>query len=242
MRQLSRTKLYIIIGLLLFVGVAIFQYAKSSTASEASLLFNTMEEKVDNNLRFYTVNPQETAQGGVIVFPDDHEDPNSYALMAKSLAAMGLEVRVARYPLGRSSFKTDYSKILSEDKQMSWVSIGVGKGANKACFLGDQSTKVKGLFLIGSCSSEVNLNDNDLQITMYQIESNPISEDQMQQIIKKLPADTKFKVVASKDQVFGQLMGSIEESQVSSRNQKNALSEEIYQILVAQPILTENGD
>ena len=134
MRQPSRTKFYIIIGLLLFVGVAIFQYAKSSTASEASLLFNTMEEKVDNNLRFYTVNPQETAQGGVIVFPDDHEDPNSYALMAKSLATMGLEVRVARYPLGRSSFKTDYSKILSEDKQMSWVSIGVGKGANKACF------------------------------------------------------------------------------------------------------------
>lgn len=232
-----------ILGLLLLMGAVVFCYPKSSPASaEASSLFKAMASKIDNKLKFYTVDAQGTTQGGVIIFPDDHEDPVSYAPMAKKISAMGFEVRVARYPLGRTSFKTDYEKILPEVRDIGWVSIGIGKGANKACFLGDQSTKVKGLILIGSCSSEVNLNDNDLQIIMYQEEPNLVGDERMEQIRKKLPADTEFKIIASKDQILGQLMASMEENYRANSSLKDILSQEIHDILITKPILSENGD
>ena len=242
MKKPRNAKLYMVLGLLLLVGVAIFCYPKSSSApTEASLLFKTMAPKVEKKLRFYTVEAQGIAEGGVVIFPDDLEDPVSYAPMAKKLSTMGFEVRVARYPLGRTSFKTDYKNILPEVRDMSWVSIGIGKGANKACFLGDQFSDVKGLILIGSCSSEVNLNDNDLQIIMYQEESNPVGEERMEQIKKRLPADTEFKMITSKDQILGQLMAPIEKSYMAN-SIEDILSQEIHDILIAKPILSENGD
>ena len=131
---------------------------------------------------------------------------------------------------------------MPEVRDIGWVSIGIGKGANKACFLGDQSTKVKGLILIDSCSSEVNLNDNDLQIIMYQEESNLVGDERMEQIRKKLPADTEFKITASKDQILGQLMASMEENYRANSSLKDILSQEIHDILITKPILSENGD
>lgn len=243
MKKPRNSKLYTVLGLLLLVGAAIFFYPKSSPApTEASLLFKTMAPKVEKQLRYYTIDAQGLAQGGVIIFPDDLEDSVSYAPMAEKLSAMGFQVRVVRYPLGRTIFKTDYKKILPEDSDTGWVSIGIGKGANKACFLGDQSPDVKGLILIGACSAEVNLNDNDLQIIMYQEKSNPMSEERMEKIRKKLPADTKFKMVGSKDQILGQLMTSMEESYLAKNSQTDSLIQEIYDILIAEPILSENGD
>lgn len=241
MKKRSNAKAYISLALLLVMGAVFLLYPKMQPAtSEAADLFRTMAGDVDNKSGYFTVKSEGPALGGVVIFPDDKEDPVSYAPMAKKLSDLGMDVRIVRYPMGRANFKTDPLKLLNDSRDLRWLSIGVGKGAEKACQLGDGSTEVAGLILIGSCSGETNLNDNDLQITMFQVDLEPMDEEMMQQIRNKLPADTRFIRVGSRDEILGNLMDSGQARVLPT--QSDLLSDEIHRILAAQPTLTERGD
>lgn len=241
MKKRSNAKAYISLALLLIMGAVFLLYPKIQPAtSEAAELFRTMAGDVDNKSGYFAVRAEGPALGGVVIFPDDKEDPVSYAPMAQKLSALGMDVRIVRYPMGRANFKTDPLKLLHESGDLRWVSIGIGKGAEKACQLGDGSPEVAGLILIGSCSGETNLNDNDLQIIMYQVELEPMDEALMQQIRNKLPADTRFIRVGSRDELLGNLMDSGQARVL--RAQSDLLSDEILRILAAKPVPAERGD
>ena len=195
-------------GFALLLAAAVFLLSPGTMPPSAQALnaFQTMAQDVRDQSTYYAVRPQGEVKGGVILYPDDREDPVSYAPLVQRLAAQGLEVRVVKYPMGKAAlFRVDPYRLLDEGRQLSWVALGVGSGTAKACSIADKSEYVAGLILIGGCSGEFNLNDNDLQINLYQFEGLEMTDELMATVQGRLPADTRYTVVGSREAIYGDL-------------------------------------
>lgn len=192
----------------LLLVAAAFLLSPGTTPPSAQQLnvFQTMAQDVREESTYYAVRPQGEVKGGVILYPDDREDPVSYAPLVQRLAYHGLEVRVIKYPMGQAAlFRVDPNRLLDEGRQLSWIALGLGSGTAKACSIADKSEYVAGLILVGGCSGAFNLNDNDLQITLYQFQGLEMTNELMAKVQGRLPADTRYAVVGSREDIYGDL-------------------------------------
>lgn len=208
-KQFMSKRITSFILLLLLAGVILLYPRTRPVSTQARDAYQTMAQHIRDNTVYYAVRPPGEVTGGVIIYPDDQEDPVSYAPLARTLSEEGLEVRVVKYPMGKASlFKADPVKLLGEATQLAWISVGLGSGATKACSIADKSEAVAGLILIGVCSSDVNLNDNDLMVTVYQLDNELLDDETLASMKKKLPADSRYLAAATRDEVLGGFLDS----------------------------------
>lgn len=239
MGKINRTRQNRIIALILLAaGIIFVLQRKSAFSRDVSEAFDGLFARITHKSEYFSVRPKGEVRGGVIFFPQDHKDPLEYLPMLRSLVQQGLEVRVATYPLRFSALSASGRKgILEDGSQLEWISLGLGSGAVKACSLADKSDKIAGLILVGSCSGEVNLNDNDLQITFFELSSHPIAEKLMDTIRHKLPADTLYLKASAEEEVVGAV--SLKRTDDLIRL-PNRLSDEIDRMLAARQVSPKN--
>ncbi len=238
MKQSNRP-LYRLIAMLLILITGFYMITKKAplTPAEQSA-YSEIKPGLVQKADYYSLRPDGEVSGGVIIFPDSMEDPASYAPMAKKLAEQGFEIRVVKYPLGFIQLSGAHRKILEDGNQLPWVSLGFGQGSDKACSLADKSTLVAGLILTGICASKVNLNDNDVQVKVYQLADQPYPVDQLPEIRKRLPADTEFITVETIGEMMAEIPG--EPSEMSITMQQQTLVSEIKEILMKKVVNLRN--
>lgn len=206
--KLSNSPIFKMATVLFFLVMGLLLYAAKDplTAVEQSA-YQAMKPALVQKGDYYSLRPDGDVTGGVIIFPDSKEDPASYAPMAQKLAEQGLEIRVVKYPLGIQALSGAERKILDDRTPLPWVSLGFGSGVEKACILADQSDQIAGLIMAGVCTSQVNLNDNDIQVTVYQLADKPYPADRLAEVRRRLPADTEFITVEDAAQISATLPG-----------------------------------
>lgn len=223
--------------LLLITGFYMFTQKAPLSPTEQSA-YASIRPLLVQKADYYSLRPDGEVSGGVIIFPNSNEDPASYAPMAKKLAEQGLEIRVVKYPFGFIKLSGADRKILEDGNQLSWVSLGFGSGVEKACSLADKSALVAGLMITGSCNSKVNLNDNDIQVTVYELENEPFAPDKLAEMRKRLPADTEFITVASKQEIMTEI--PTDQMRIQKASQSQILVSEIKRVLWNKVVNSRN--
>lgn len=204
------TKLYIIIGgLALLMGVLLF-LDREPLPQAARESYNRLADRITETDDYYEVNPEGIVRGGILIFPDSGEDPISYAPLAEQLVAEGLTTRLVKYPLKSAALsKTErLDKDITGD--LSWVTMGFGKGQGQACILADRVEKISGLIIIGDCKGSVNLKDNDIRVSFFELAEEPLDAEAIAAMMKRLPADTVFITASSLEEILGSNLGNPE--------------------------------
>lgn len=237
--KLSKRRIYQAAAVLLLLITGFYLFVKKEPVSQADrLVYQTVAPDLVQKSDYYSLRPDGEVTGGVIIFPDSKEDPASYAAMAKKLAQQGLEIRVVKYPLGLPQLSGAERTILEDGNQLPWVSLGFGQGGIKACSLADKSPQVAGLILTGNCDSQVNLNDNDLQVTVYQMADHPLALSETAQIQKRLPADTNFLIVSSQEEILEEIAGN--QPEIQRLTQSGSLVSEIRRLIANKTVKLKN--
>lgn len=229
------------LALILFmIGVFLWFHFRTPASSSARTVDRKMAGQVEQKWEFYTVASAAELKGGVMIYPDDHEDPLEYESLAQTLARHGFEVRVAKYPMGLARLsRSDRKDFFDSSSQTGWVAIGLGSGAEKACIAADRSERVAGLILIGGCSSQANLNDNDVKIVLYQLADRQSSENTIEEIKGKLPTDTVYLTAPNRESVLAELTTG-EDSLLADSDFD--LAEQIRHMLVSKITSSKNRD
>lgn len=208
MRAGNRT-LYKLIAMLLLLVTGFFVFNRKTRVTPAEqAVYRELAPVLTQQRDYYSFRPAGEIVGGVIIFPDQNEDPKSYAPMARILADQGLEIRVVKYPIGLIGLSNADRSALEDGSTLPWVSLGFGKGSEKACSLADKSARVAGLILVGSCDSRINLNDNDVQVTIYQLKDQLPNEKNIAELHGRMPADTQYITVDTKEEIMAEIPGN----------------------------------
>ena len=204
-------------GILLLLFTLMFLLRVEPVTAESKESFDRLADQTWNTRHYYEVRPEGEVRGGILIYPDSGEDPVNYATLAERLAGEGLKTRVMKYPLGKAVLSQTELKEMDDNGGSAWITIGFGDGGKKACVLADRSPDITGLIILGDCQADVNLNDNDIRVTFFELAGHSISEEQKAKIIKRLPADTVFRTAESKEEITGKITQEIQETAVMQR-------------------------
>lgn len=191
------------VAVVLGLVVLLLGYRKPLASIKPAKAYQENKNKIIETSHYYATKPEGKALGGVLIYPDDKEDPAVYCLLAQRLAQAGWEARVVKYPFGFAGLaKQDGSETLNGDHYDHWMVLGFGQGAKPAWAVADRASYVIGLISMGNVVSDVNLNDNDVRVQLVDFEQEAMSEDKLNQALNKLPRDASHLRMASKVQVL----------------------------------------
>lgn len=191
---------------LLTLSLAGLFQMKKPLSPAAERAFARIAKSSVQNREYFEVSPQGQVLAGVIIYPDVRENPSSYAPLAERLAKEGYRTRVVKYPLGQPALsRADKKQFLHDGGGIPWVALGFGEGLDLACTLADRSEEVRGLILMGACSNETNLTDNDIRVTLYQLAQDPIATAVLEAMKKRLPADLALVTAPSQAQILEEI-------------------------------------
>lgn len=218
-------------GLALIIGSMLL--SMEPLTGEARASYGRLTELTRETPEYYEVIPEGPLRGGLVIYPDGGEDPRKYAPLAEQLAEEGLATRLVKYPLGRAALSKAEHRALDSPLEIPWIALGFGKGREKSCILADRSDSISGLILIGDCQIGVNLTDNDIRVSFFELADDPVAPDALAGIMKRLPADTVFREAPSMQEILGRIPGEAALSAMRNRqgDDESSLMVEINRIL-----------
>lgn len=226
--------LYIIIGgIVLLTGALLMLFRMEPLTDAARESYSRMAGLTRETAEYHEIRPEGLVRGGIVIYPDSGEDPISYVPLAERLAEQGLATRLVKYPLGRAALSKTERRELDNASGISWITLGFGQGREKSCILADRSEEITGLILIGECRADVNLTDNDIRVSFFDLEDEPVPEESMARIMKRLPADTLYLTASSTEEILGQIPGEAAISALRNRqgDDESSLVAQINRIL-----------